>query len=114
MPLGIRDVIKGRAKMGQVTQSFRQDVQDVGILGTVQERVRANVEGVRGRLGTRGTKTAAEQPTPPGEKAGPLDRLVNIFPILGGPRDRLRGIQSGKKQKIGVKEKQEEEFGAVD
>lgn len=117
MPLGILDALRGRAKMGQVTQSLRQDVQDQGVIPTVMERGRANMDKVRGRMG--GQKAAVAPPTTPGQPGGLADRAAAMFPILQGPLSRVRGMkpktQAGvKNQRIGVASQEEPEYGSVD
>ena len=110
MPIGVRDVIKGRAKVGQMTQALRDDTKEKGILDTVRERIQSNVDQVRERMG--GTRSATED-----KKKGGIFGLGILnrenMPKLG-TRNRDSAPQRTRRQKVGVEDEQKEEFGSVD
>ena len=112
MPIGVRDVIKGRAKVGQMTQALRDDTKEKGILDTVRERIQSNVDQVRERMG--GTRSAAATDD---KKKGGIFGLGILsrenMPKLG-TRNRDNQTQRTRRQKIGVEDEQKEEYGSVD
>ena len=113
MPIGVRDVIKGRAKVGQMTQALRDDTKEKGILDTVRERIQSNVDQVRERMGGTRSATATDD-----KKKGGIFGLGILnrenMPKWGTRNRDGTQTQRTRRQKVGVEDEQKEEFGSVD
>ena len=102
MPATIADVIRGRARVMDMSQSLQADVRYQGVIGTITSRVQGVMNQVRARTGM-GTRTAATG------GSGTIQDRINAV------RNKLRGAATGDAtQRVGAGQSPAgEEFGAI-
>jgi hypothetical protein len=99
MPATISDLIRGRARVQDLTSSVQADVRYQGVIGAVTSRIQGIANQVRSRTGV-GTRTQSA-----GGAGGVMDNI----------RSRLNGVRGGAAtQRVGASQSPGgEEYGSI-